>query len=379
MCSSDLVTDQHRTLREESASVGSALVESVLGMRQTVAYGQEAREAERFRKKNDRFIRSLLAARRTTWVASGVPSALVALASAAAFLYGGFRVIEGTLTLGTLGAALTYQTRLFGPVQGLLGQYLGLRAARASFERVFELLDEPPGVEEPREPEPIGRPPGTLAIEQVSLSHGRGTAPVLDRLSLTLPERSLTVLTGPSGVGKTTLADLILRRLDPDAGVIRLGGVDLRRVRLADLRGVVAIVEQDPFLWHAPIAENIRYGMPDASEGAVAEAARLAGVDEFTGALPEGLATVVGERGTRLSAGQRQRVAIARAVLTDPALILLDEPTSALDEATESLVVRRLLPWLEERTALVMTHRRAFAEAADGVFELKDGRIASPA
>ena len=369
------VTDENRRLREAGASVGSALVESVLGMRQTVAFRQEEREAERFRGENDRFINALLRARRTTYVASGIPASLVSVAGAAAFLYGGYQVIQGNLTLGTLGAAMTYQMRLFGPVQGLLGQYLGLRAARASFERVFELLDEPPGVEEPANPVPASRPRGPFRVESVSLSYGRGEKPVLDGVSLTLPERSLTVLVGPSGVGKTTLSDLILRRLDPDRGSVSWAGADIRRLALAELRSGIAVVEQEPFLWHAPIAENIRYGRPTASESETAEAIRLAALDDFVADLPDGLATVVGERGQQLSAGQRQRIAIARAVLAGPALILLDEPSSALDAETEALLIRRLVPWLKRRTALVMTHRRAFVEAADQVFALRDGRI----
>ena len=369
------VTDENRRLREAGASVGSALVESVLGMRQTVAFGQEEREAQRFRAENDHFIGALLRARRTTYVASGIPASLVALAGAAAFLYGGYQVIQGTLTLGVLGAAMTYQMRLFGPVQGLLGQYLGLRAARASFERVFELLDEPPGVEDPPDPLPFRDPRGLLSVEGVSLSYGREEKPVLDGASLTLPERSLTVLVGPSGVGKTTLADLILRRLDPDGGRIRWGDADVRRLALSDLRRGIAVVEQDPFLWHAPIAENIRYGRPEATDAEIAAASRRAALDDFLATLPEGSATVVGERGQQLSAGQRQRVAIARAVLANPALVLLDEPSSALDAETEGLLIRRLVPWLKERTALVMTHRRAFLEVADRVFALRDGRI----
>ena len=369
------VTDENRRLREAGASVGSALVESVLGMRQTVAFGQEEREAQRFRGENDRFIDALLRARRTTYVASGIPASLVSIAGAAAFLYGGYQVIQGNLTLGTLGAALTYQMRLFGPVQGLLGQYLGLRAARASFERVFELLDEPPGVEDPDDPLPVSEVRGPLRVESVSLSYGREEKPVLDGASLTLPERSLTVLVGPSGVGKTTLADLILRRLDPDQGRLSWGGADIRRLSLSALRDGVAVVEQDPFLWHAPIAENIRYGRPGADDSEIAEAVRLAALDDFVVGLPEGLSTVVGERGQQLSAGQRQRIAIARAVLAGPDLILLDEPSSALDAETEALLILRLVPWLKRRTALVMTHRRAFVEAADQVFALRDGRL----
>ena len=134
-------------------------------------------------------------------------------------------------------------------------------------------------------------------------------------------------------------------------------------------------MEQEPFLWHAPITENIRYGRPTASESETAEAIRLAALDDFVADLPDGLATVVGERGQQLSAGQRQRIAIARAVLAGPALILLDEPSSALDAETEALLIRRLVPWLKRRTSLVMTHRRAFVEAADQVFALRDGRI----
>ena len=369
------VTDENRRLREAGASVGSTLVESVLGMRQTVAFGQEEREAQRFRAENDSFIDALLRARRTTYVASGIPASLVSIAGAAAFLYGGYQVIQGNLTLGTLGAAMTYQMRLFGPVQGLLGQYLGLRAARASFERVFELLDEPPGVEDPADPLPLSESPGPLRVESVSLSYGREEKPVLDGAALTLPERSLTVLVGPSGVGKTTLADLILRRLDPDRGRICWGDADIRRLALSDLRDGVAVVEQDPFLWHAPIAENIRYGRPDANDAEVEAAARLAVLDDFLATLPEGFSTVVGERGQQLSAGQRQRIAIARAVLADPDLILLDEPSSALDVETEALLIRRLVPWLKKRTALVMTHRRGFVEVADQTLVLRDGRI----
>ena len=369
------VTDENRRLREAGASVGSALVESVLGMRQTVAFGQEEREAQRFRAENDSFIGALLRARRTTYVASGIPASLVSIAGAAAFLYGGYQVIQGNLTLGTLGAAMTYQMRLFGPVQGLLGQYLGLRAARASFERVFELLDEPPGVEDPADPLPVSESRGPLRVESVSLSYGREEKPVLDGASLTLSERSLTVLVGPSGVGKTTLTDLILRRLDPDRGRICWGDADIGQLALSDLRDGVALVEQDPFLWHAPIAENIRYGRPDANDAEVEAAARLAVLDDFLAALPEGFSTVVGERGQQLSAGQRQRIAIARAVLADPDLILLDEPSSALDVETEALLIRRLVPWLKERTALVMTHRRAFVEVADQTLVLRDGRI----
>lgn len=369
------VTQQNRELRQASASVGSALLESVLGMRQTVAFRQEDREAGRFRAENDRFIRVLLRSRITTYTASGIPSGLVSLAGAAAFLYGGALLIAGELTLGTLGAAMMYQTRLFGPVQGVLGQYLGLRAARASFERVFELLDEPPGVVEPESPARFAEPPGPLVVEAVSYSYGRGDAPVFDRADLTLPEQSLTVLVGPTGVGKTTLTDLLLRRADPDAGRIRWGGGDLRSFRLADLRSRMAVAEQDPFLWNATIADNLRYGRPGATDAEVAAAARLAVLDEFTDSLPDGLDTVVGERGQELSAGQRQRLAIARAVLVEPALVVLDEPTSALDEATEALLIERLTPWLRKRTAMVMTHRPAFLAAADRVCRIESGRI----
>ena len=284
-------------------------------------------------------------------------------------------MIEGSLTLGTLGAAITYQTRLFGPVQGLLGQYMGLRAARASFERVFELLDQPPGVDEPTEPLPAERIRGPVSVEAVSLSYGRGDAPVLDGARLRLEPGVLTVLVGPSGVGKTTLADLLLRRMDPDSGRITWGGENIRGFRLADLRGRITVVEQDPFLWRGDLAENLRYGRPEATDEQLDRAVRLAALDDFVATLPKGLATTVGERGQDLSAGQRQRVAVARAALADPQLVLLDEPTSALDEATEARLVERIVPWLRERTALVMTHRRAFAEAADVVLRLDNGRI----
>jgi len=176
-------------------------------------------------------------------------------------------------------------------------------------------------------------------------------------------------------VGKTTVSDLIRRRLDPDGGSVSWAGADIRRLSLAELRSGIAVVEQEPFLWHAPIGENIRYGRPAADDSEIVEAVRLAALDEFVADLPDGLSTVVGERGQQLSAGQRQRIAIARAVLAGPDLVLLDEPSSALDAETEALLIQRLVPWLKRRTALVMTHRRAFVEAADQVFALRDGRI----
>ncbi len=364
------VIRESRQLREAGASVGSLLVESILGLRQTVAFGQQAREAKRFGRENDRFIDALLQARRTTYVAAGIPSSVVALAGAATFLYGGFLVMEGALTLGTLGAAMIYQGRLFGPIQGLIGQRLSLQAARASLERVFHLLDQPDGVRQAKDPVAPGA--GPFRLDRVGLAYGRGA--VLDGLSLTLPERSLTALLGHTGVGKTTVADLILRRMDPDSGRLGWGATDLRRIDLGALRRRVAVVEQEPFLFHDSILANIRYGAPDATLREVREAARLAALDGFLAELPGGLETVVGERGQSLSAGQRQRIAIARAVITDPALIVLDEPSSALDEATEALLVERLVPWLRERMALVMTHRPAFVEAADQAFALRNGR-----
>ncbi len=368
------VTDKSRDVRERSADIGSFLVEAFLGMRQTVASRQEEREASRFREKNDRFVRALLNRQITNYLASGVPGLLLSISTLAVFLLGGSWVLEGRFSMGSFVAFTAYQARLLSPVQGLLGLYLGIQAARASLERVFALLDERAEVTESPEALDVRETTGRLEFRSVTLDHRRG-AEVLSKVSFEAAPGRVTAVVGPSGVGKSTVADLVLRRLDPDEGQVLLDGTDLRKLKLSDLRRHVAVVEQETFLWNASIEENIRYGRPEATSHDVERAARLAGIHDFILSLPQGYLTQVGERGLQLSAGQRQRIAIARALLQDAAVLILDEATSALDGETERALAQALEPLFRTRTTLVLSHRLPLVARADRVLVLDRGQV----
>lgn len=368
------VTEMNHRVRERSADIGSFLVEAFLGMRQTIASRQEERETTRFREKNDRFVRALLDRQITNYLASGIPGVLLSVSTLAVFLVGGYWVVAGRFTMGSFVAFSAYQARLLSPISGLMGLYLGLQAARASLERVFALLDEEPEVVESPEPVDLAEAKGRIEFRRVGLRHGRGQA-VLEDVSFEIEPGRVTALVGPSGVGKSTIADLLLRRVDPDEGEIRLDGIELRKLKLPELRRHVAVVEQETFLWNASVEENIRYGRPDATSHEVERVARLAGIHEFVLSLPQGYLTRVGERGLQLSSGQRQRLAIARALLQDATVLILDEATSALDGETERAIAEALLPLFRDRTTIVLSHRLPLVASAGHVVVLERGRV----
>ncbi|MYA33832.1 MAG: ABC transporter ATP-binding protein [Gemmatimonadales bacterium] len=362
-------------LRERSADIGSFLIETLQGVRTVVASNAQEREAARFGRHNDRFVRALLSMRRYTYLAGGLPGVLLQTGTAAVFLYGGYRVITEATTLGTFVAFMAYQMRLLFPVQALMGLYANLASARASLVRVHELFDTPLEVVEADGAERLGRAAGALVLEDVRLGFGRG-GEVLEGVSLEVPAGQVVALVGASGSGKSTIADLLSRQLDPDGGRVLLDGRDLRGLALADVRRNVAVVEQDPFIFHASIAENVRYAKPDATDLEVGGALAAAALDGLLTSLPEGAATVVGERGRQLSAGERQRVAVARAFLADPAVLVFDEATGALDPASEAQVLEGYAALMRGRTTVLITHRPELARRAERVVVLRDGRIA---
>jgi ATP-binding cassette subfamily B protein len=216
---------------------------------------------------------------------------------------------------------------------------------------------------------------GDICFENVTFSHDRG-APALENISFSVRSGELLALVGPSGSGKSTVADLLLRLHDPDSGVIRLDGHDLRALSLMDLRRHIVIVDQAPFVFNTSIAENIRYARPEASDREIVEAARAAGIDEFISNLPEKYQTSVGERGLALSAGERQRIAIARAFLANPAVLILDEPTAALDPVSERQVVAGYEAVMQGRTTILISHRQQLAARADRIVVLAGAKIA---
>ena len=361
-------------LRQRSADIGSFLIETLQGMGLVVASNAEEREARRFRERNDAFLRALMSMQLLTYLSGGLPGLILAMSAAAVFLLGGNEVIAGRLSLGTFVAFMAYQARLLPPIQALMGLYAGLATARVSLERVQELFEAPVEVVEAKDAKSLAHVHGDLSFENVTLSFDRG-APVLEGASFDVRSGEVVAIVGRSGSGKSTIADLLLRLLDPDAGVVRLDGNDLRSLRVADTRRHVALVEQEPFLFHATIAENIRYARPDASEEEVEAAAAQAGIQAFIGGLPDRYETVVGERGRALSAGERQRIAIARAFLADPAVLVLDEPTAALDPETERQVVAGYEALMKGRTTILISHRFLLASRADRVIVLDGARV----
>jgi ATP-binding cassette subfamily B protein len=261
---------------------------------------------------------------------------------------------------------MAYQMRLLTPVQSLMGLYTSIASARVSLGRVCEILDTAPEVAEREDPTPLAGVRGAIVFEAVTFSHDRG-ARTVDRLSFSAAPGDVVAIVGPSGGGKSTVADLLVRFVDPDEGAIRLDGHDLRDLRLEDLRRHVVVVDQTPVLLHASIADNLRYGCPEASDADLARALQSVGLERFVANLPQGYGTVVGERGAALSAGERQRLAIARALLADPAVLILDEPTAALDPATEQDVVAGYEAAMKGRTTILITHRPEPARRADQI------------
>jgi ABC-type multidrug transport system fused ATPase/permease subunit len=246
-----------------------------------------------------------------------------------------------------------------------------------SLRRVSEILDEPIEVQETPGAAPPALVRGRVEFDGVSVSFGRG-APVLEDVSFEVRAGEVVAVVGPSGSGKSTIADLALRLIDPDRGRILIDGRDVRDWPLGELRRRVALVEQEPCLLHATIAENIRYACPEASDDEVREAARRAALDAFVEHLPQRYDTVVGERGMAFSAGERQRVAIARAFLANPAILILDEPSAALDPESERLVADGYETVMRGRTTIVITHRLELARRADRIITLAGAHIAEP-
>ena len=361
-------------LRQRSADIGSFLIETLQASTLIVTSNAQTRERGRFAQLNDRFVDALMGMQRLTYLAGGLPGLIVSLGSSAVFLYGGSRVVDGTLTLGTFAAFIAYQSRVNAPVQALMGLYTSLATAKVSWRRVLQLLDAPLDVHEAPDAEALDHVRGEIEFDRVSLGTERGMA-VLENFTLKVAAGTSVAIVGASGSGKSTLAYLLLRLLDPDQGVVRVDGRDLRTLRLSDIRRHIVFVEQEPTLLHATVAENIRYGRPEASDDDVMRAAGAAGLASFLERLPQGVATMVGERGLQMSSGERQRIAIARAFLANPSVLVLDEPTAALDPASERQVVESYLAVMRGRTSIVISHRAAVAEAADQVAVVEGSRL----
>lgn len=361
-------------IRERNADISHSMLEGFVALRTIKAHGMEEREAGRFLQHNAALVSSVL--RMRLWDSgSGATFQLLVTGNLLLVLVVGVHlVLDGRMTAGDLVAFAMFQQRLLGPLQGLAGTYVSLQRAAAPVARVFELLDS-----RPEHPASGGRVPdrleGRLEFDSVSFSYGPGRE-VLRDVSFVLPAGRTLAVVGPSGVGKTTLIDLLFRFLLPCDGRILLDGVDLRDLDLAAVLPRVAMVGQQPALFDASLRDNLRWLEPATDDEAAMAAALRVGLADFVRSLPDGLDTQVGDRGVRLSEGQKQRIGLARALLRRPVLLVLDEVTSALDWESDRLVLDALA---ERRTlggtTLVVSHRLHLAAAADHVIILDGGRI----
>jgi ATP-binding cassette subfamily B protein len=351
--------------------------ETLDAVRTVQAFAQERRAAERFGAATEH---AFAAARRRIAQRAVMTTLVIFIVFAAVgFLLwmGGHDVLTGRISAGDLTAFVFYAV-LVASSGGSISENIGdLQRAAGAAERLAELRAEPPAIAEPANPRKLPVPlAGAVRFEGVSFRYPtRPEQLALDRFDLAVAPGETVAIVGPSGAGKTTVFNLLLRFYDPEAGTIRIDGVDIRELAFADLRGALAIVPQEPVLFTASVADNIRYGRPEASDAEVRAAAETASALAFIEALPQGFATDLGARGVRLSGGQRQRIAIARAVLRNPAILLLDEATSALDAESELAVQQALDRLMKGRTTLVIAHRLATVQKADRIVVVDNGRV----
>ena len=364
-----------RNLRERSADVSSFLVETLPAMKFIQAAGQQGREAGRLDQLGQGYMRQLLKVQVTEFFTQAIPGTLTSWCRACAFLVGGWWVIQGTWQLGALIAFSTYMGMAVGPVQSLLGLYVAVQRMAVSLGRVMELKQEAVAVRPAANPQPVPDGPGELRLEGVSFAHEGRQGAVLNDVQVCVPGGLKVAISGASGVGKSTLIDLLQRFYDPDAGRILLDGIDLRELDLAALRRRIAVVSQDIVLFRGTLAQNLAYGVPEASREELERVVRLARLDSLVDSLPLGLDGLLGERGQQLSGGQKQRIAIARAVLQAPAILVLDEATSAVDEATEREVIAAIDQLFAGRTRILISHRASTLADADLHLQLHAGQL----
>jgi ATP-binding cassette subfamily B protein len=297
------------------------------------------------------------------------------IAPAVVYWYGGHRVIGGEASLGTVVAFAGLVGRLFGPISSLLSVNVTMLSSLALFERIFDYLDLEQEITDRPDARPLTNPRGHLRFEDVSFSYLPGQ-PALQGVAFDVPPGHFAALVGPSGAGKTTIAYLVPRLYDVASGRVTIDGQDVRDVTLASLGESIAMVNQEPYLFHTSIRQNLRYARPEATDAEIEAAARAANIHDFIAALPKGYDTVVGERGYRLSGGEKQRVAIARALLKDPAILILDEATSSVDTRTERAIQDALERLTRGRTVLAIAHRLSTVLAADIILVIEGGRVA---
>jgi len=365
--------------REAAGSLNGLLMENISGHRLISSFALEDRERGRFRKAAHKLRDTTLKAMYRWSLHGPGTNFITSLGAVAVMGVGGSLLMKsqatgGDFSLGDFISFFAYCSLVYEPVSRLNQLNQLLSAARASSDRVFEILDHPVEIASPAEPKPF--PTGVPEIRYEKVSYGYpGRPDVLKDFSLVLPKGKVTALVGHTGAGKTTLANLLLRYYDVTAGHVSLGGVDVRDLDLGELRQQIGLVAQEPFLFNGTVADNMRLAQPEATEEEMIAALQAAAAWEFVEKLPEGMDTQIGERGVRLSQGEKQRLTIARVILRNPPLVILDEATASVDTITENAIQTALDHLVQERTTLVIAHRLSTVRRADQIVVLSHGKI----
>jgi ABC-type multidrug transport system fused ATPase/permease subunit len=363
-----------RRTRESIGAVVGDLAEDIDGMRVIQAFAQEELTQERFDATNRTNRDAHVNAMTLSFIFLTAVDVLGVLAMCIVLWFGGMMVAEGTLTIGIVVAFMTYVNRFFNPIRELSQIYTTLQAATAGGERVLQLLDTTPAVVDDPDASELSPVEGRVELRSVSF-HYVADKGVLREVNIIAEPGETVALVGPTGAGKSSIANLVARFYDVDDGAVLIDGQDVRGLSVESLHRQMGLVPQDPFLFPGTIADNICFGRPTASREEMVEAARLANADSFISGLPEGYGTRVLEGGVNLSVGQRQLLCIARALLVDPRILIMDEATSSVDTVTEALIQEALERLLEGRTAIVIAHRLSTVRNADRIYVIDGGQV----
>ncbi len=364
----------YRETRTRVAAVIGDLAESLAGMRVIQAFAQEMNSFERFEQLNRANRDANIKAMTLSLLFLPAVEVLSMAATGIVLWFGGQWVTQGTVTLGVVVAFLSYVSRFFQPIQDLSQLYTTLQSAMAGGERVLELLNTPPQVQDAPQAPDLPPVQGAIELDDVHFAYREGEE-VLHGVSLRLAPGEVVAIVGPTGAGKTSLANVIARFYEVSSGVVRIDGVDVRTVTQRSLHRQMGIVAQEPFLFPGTVADNIRFGRPDATDVEVEQAARLTYAHDFIAALPQGYATPVQEGGANFSVGQRQLICIARALLANPRILILDEATASVDTLTEALIQEALERLWQGRTTVIIAHRLSTVQRAHRIYVLDQGRI----